>query len=74
MVQVKYVAEEMSRGRAIWWFPYGDEFRRLMSATNRLLHGGFVERLKSGASLLASPRFWRRGRLFDLLRNSDRLF
>jgi succinate-semialdehyde dehydrogenase/glutarate-semialdehyde dehydrogenase len=74
MVQVKYVAQEMNRGRAIWWFPYGEDFRRLMSGTNRLLHGGMLARLKSGLSLLGSARFWRRGRLLDLLRNIDRAF
>lgn len=74
MVQVKYVAQEMSRGRAIWWFPYGEEFRRLMSGTNRLLHGGLWARLLSGLRLLGSRRFWRRGRLLDLLRNIDRAF
>jgi succinate-semialdehyde dehydrogenase/glutarate-semialdehyde dehydrogenase len=74
MVQVKYAALEMSRGRAIWWFPYGEEFRRMMAATNRLLHGGLLERLKSVARLSTSPRVWRRGRLLDMLRNSDRLF
>jgi len=74
MVQVKYVAEEMNRGRAIWWFPYGEEFRRLMSGTNRLLHGGVLARLQSGLSLLGSRRFWKRGRLLDLLKNIDRAF
>ncbi len=74
MVQVKYAAEEMNGGRALWWFPYGEEFRRMMAATNRLLHGSLRERLGSGARLLGFPRFWRRGRLLDMLRNSDRLF
>ena len=74
MAQVKYVAEEMNRGRAIWWFPYGEEFRKLMTLTNRLLHGGVLARLQSGLRLLGLRRFWRRGRLLDLLRNVDRLF
>jgi succinate-semialdehyde dehydrogenase/glutarate-semialdehyde dehydrogenase len=74
MAQVKYVAEEMSRGRALWWFPYGEEFRRMMSATNRLLHGGLLARARSGVRLVGSRRFWRRARLLDLVRNIDRAF
>jgi len=74
MVQVKYVASEMSRGRALWWFPYGEEFRRLMSGTNRLLHGGLRARLLSALHLMGSRRFWSRARLLDLLRNVDRAF
>ena len=38
MVQVKYVSRGVSRRPAPWWYPYGDEFRRLMSAANRALH------------------------------------
>jgi succinate-semialdehyde dehydrogenase/glutarate-semialdehyde dehydrogenase len=72
MVRVKYVAEEMSRGPAIWWFPYGGEFRRMMAATNRALHGGVLARLRDGLRLLSFPRFWRRGRLLDYLRNIDK--
>jgi succinate-semialdehyde dehydrogenase/glutarate-semialdehyde dehydrogenase len=74
MVQVKYVAEEMNGGRAIWWFPYGEEFRRLMSGTNRLLHGGARARLASALRLAGCARFWKRGRLLDLLKNVDRAF
>jgi acyl-CoA reductase-like NAD-dependent aldehyde dehydrogenase len=74
MAQLKYVAEEMSRGRALWWFPYGEEFRRLMSRTNRVLHGGLRARLRNGLRLLGSRRFWSRARLLDLLRNVDRAF
>jgi acyl-CoA reductase-like NAD-dependent aldehyde dehydrogenase len=74
MVQVKYVASEMSRGRALWWFPYGEEFRLLMSGTNRLLHGGLRARLLSALRLMGSRRFWSRARLLDLLRNIDRAF
>jgi succinate-semialdehyde dehydrogenase/glutarate-semialdehyde dehydrogenase len=72
MARVKYVAEEMNHGPAIWWFPYGDEFRRMMAATNRALHGGLFARLRDGLRLLSFRRFWRRGRLLDYLRNIDK--
>ena len=50
-------------GADLWWYPYGAEFRRLMSAANRALHA----RVASAAA--ARPRsrcsgfrrFWQRG-------------
>lgn len=74
MVQVKYVAEDKSRGPALWWFPYGDEFRRLMSTTNRAIHGGFWARIPALLRLAGFGRFWRRAHKAGLLRNIDKLF
>jgi succinate-semialdehyde dehydrogenase/glutarate-semialdehyde dehydrogenase len=74
MARVKYVALERGGGRALWWFPYGGEFRRLASLTNQLLHGGLRARLAGSWRLLQTRRFWQRARLFDLLKNIDRAF
>src|SRR5262249_23435498 len=38
MVQVKYVSDDASRRPALWWFPYGADFRAFMSTANRALH------------------------------------
>jgi len=74
MVQVKYLASEMNGGRALWWFPYGAEFGRLMSTANRALHGGFLSRIRNLLRLGGFARYWRRARHADMLRNLDKLF
>jgi succinate-semialdehyde dehydrogenase/glutarate-semialdehyde dehydrogenase len=75
MVQVKYVSEEQGRGPNLWWYPYGAELQRLMSTSNRALHGHTLwSRLRAQISLLGFPRFWKRARLGGILRNIDKLF
>jgi acyl-CoA reductase-like NAD-dependent aldehyde dehydrogenase len=73
MVQVKYVAEDSRGGRVLWWFPYGPEFARLLSASNRALHGARPMRYWHQLRLLGFRRFWQRVRLLDLVRNIDKL-
>jgi acyl-CoA reductase-like NAD-dependent aldehyde dehydrogenase len=73
MVQVKYVAEDLRGGRVLWWFPYGPEFARLLSTSNRALHGRGLGRYWAQLRLLGFRRFWQRVRLLDLVRNIDKL-
>ena len=73
MVQTKYVAADAGRAPALWWYPYGPEFRKLMPAANRAVHGGLLARLHASLRLAGSPRFWRRVRLLQLIRSLDRL-
>jgi succinate-semialdehyde dehydrogenase/glutarate-semialdehyde dehydrogenase len=75
MVQVKYVAREFGGGADLWWYPYGAEFRRLMSTANRALHAPSLwGRVTAQLRLLGFGRFWRRARLLGLLKNADKLF
>jgi hypothetical protein len=72
-VQVKYVAGDLRGGRVLWWFPYGPEFARLLSTSNRALHGRRPGRYLSQLRLLGFRRFWQRVRLLDLIWNIDKL-
>jgi succinate-semialdehyde dehydrogenase/glutarate-semialdehyde dehydrogenase len=75
MVQVKYVTEDWSRRPALWWYPYGEEFGRLMAVANRALHGPSLPgRLAQQLRFAAFARFWRRVSPLSLLRNLDKLF
>jgi succinate-semialdehyde dehydrogenase/glutarate-semialdehyde dehydrogenase len=75
MAQVKYVSRDRPRGTMLWWFPYGEEFRRLMSTANRALYdGSFLRRVPHLLRLSAMPRFLKRVRPMDVLRSVDRLF
>jgi len=75
MVQVKYVARDDGAAPMLWWFPYGDELRRLMPSAARALHARSLwARLAHSARLLSFPRFRSRGRLASILRRADRLF
>jgi succinate-semialdehyde dehydrogenase/glutarate-semialdehyde dehydrogenase len=75
MVQVKYVAEDSNRGAVLWWFPYGEEFRRLLSTSNRALHSkSLFVRLANQLRLVGFPRFLRRVKLLDVAKNVDKLF
>jgi len=75
MVQVKYVAEDRNRGAVLWWFPYGDEFRRLMATSNRALHSrSMLTRLVNQGRLLGFRRFLRRVNLLDVVKSVDKLF
>jgi succinate-semialdehyde dehydrogenase/glutarate-semialdehyde dehydrogenase len=75
MVQVKYVTREFGGGADLWWYPYGEEFHRLMSTANRALHApSWWRRLAAQVRLLGFGRFWRRARLTGILKNLDKLF
>jgi acyl-CoA reductase-like NAD-dependent aldehyde dehydrogenase len=75
MVQVKYVTDDRSRQPALWWFPYGKEFRSLMTAANRALHSSSpLARLKSQVALTGFGRYWRRVSPWSVLKNVDKLF
>ena len=75
MAQVKYVARDEGSAPMLWWFPYGDELRRLVPATARAVHARSLwARLASAARLLGSSRFRRRVRLASILKRADRLF
>jgi len=75
MVQVKYVSDDHSRRPALWWFPYGADFRAIMSTANRALHArSFWARLRHQLALARFSRFWRRVSSWSLLKNADKLF
>jgi succinate-semialdehyde dehydrogenase/glutarate-semialdehyde dehydrogenase len=74
MVAAKYVAAEFRSGPNLWWYPYGSEFHRMMSAANGSLHArGAVRRLRDLIALLGFRRFWQRVRLGGIIRNLDKL-
>jgi succinate-semialdehyde dehydrogenase/glutarate-semialdehyde dehydrogenase len=75
MVQVKYVARDFSRGRVLWWFPYGPEARRVFDTALQALYApSFLGRLAGQLRLLAARRFLGRVSLVELVKNLDRLF
>jgi succinate-semialdehyde dehydrogenase/glutarate-semialdehyde dehydrogenase len=74
MVQTKYVARDSGSGPLLWWFPYGDELRRLLPSAAGALHSRSLwTRLVHTLRLLRFPRFRRRGQIGSLLRRPDRL-
>ncbi len=75
MVQVKYVSRDTSRRPMVWWFPYGDAFRRLMVIQARAFHArALFRRLLAQLAILRFGRFWRRANLPSVLLNLDKLF
>jgi succinate-semialdehyde dehydrogenase/glutarate-semialdehyde dehydrogenase len=75
MTQVKYVSLDASRRPALWWFPYGPDYRRILSQAARALHSrSFFARIRHQLGLLAFGRFWRRVHPGTLLRGLDKLF
>jgi acyl-CoA reductase-like NAD-dependent aldehyde dehydrogenase len=75
MAQLKYVARDEGSAPMLWWFPYGEELRRLVPSAARALHArSLAARLASALRLLGSSRFRRRGRLGSILKRADRLF
>ena len=75
MVQVKYVSRDTSRRPMVWWFPYGDAFRRLMVTQGRAFHArSLFRRLLAQAAILRFGRFWKRANLPSVLLNLDKLF
>jgi acyl-CoA reductase-like NAD-dependent aldehyde dehydrogenase len=75
MVQTKYVSSDRSRGPALWWYPYGEDYRQLMRTANRALQGRSIfTRLPAQLGFARFARFWRRVSLPGLLANLDKLF
>jgi succinate-semialdehyde dehydrogenase/glutarate-semialdehyde dehydrogenase len=75
MVQVKYVSRDTSRRPLLWWYPYGADFQRVMSTSNRALHSASLwRRLRHQLGLLGFGRFWRRANLPAIVKNADKLF
>lgn len=75
MARVKYVTADSSRRPAPWWYPYDEEYVRMMGVHNRAFHArSFFVRAANQMRLLTFGRFWRRASLLAILRNLDRLF
>ncbi len=76
MVHVRYVSEDWQpRRRLLWWFPYGQEFRGLMSTALRALYApSLATRLGAQARLAGAGRFRRRVGLANVLTQLDKLF
>jgi hypothetical protein len=73
--QSNFVSADPSRRTAAWWYPYDDEYARMMAVTGRALHArSFLVRVANQLRLLTFPRFWRRASLGAILRNLDSLF
>jgi len=75
MVQAKYLTWDRSRRPALWWYPYGEDYRRLMRTANRALHSSsFFARLAAQLGLGRFARYWRRVSPWSVLKNVDKLF
>jgi hypothetical protein len=74
MVQAKYVTRDPSRAPALWWYPYGQDYLRLMRTANRALHARSpLTRLLAQLGFARCARFWRRTSPLGLLKNADKL-
>jgi acyl-CoA reductase-like NAD-dependent aldehyde dehydrogenase len=74
MVRPKYVTHDPSRGPELWWFPYDEDYGRLLSEANRALHAASPRRRISSLIRLAGfSRLWRRLGPRRLLRHIDKL-
>jgi acyl-CoA reductase-like NAD-dependent aldehyde dehydrogenase len=74
MVQAKYVTSDRSRGPALWWYPYGESYRRLMQTANRALHSPSpFARIAAQLGFMRFARFWRRVSAWSLVKNVDKL-
>jgi succinate-semialdehyde dehydrogenase/glutarate-semialdehyde dehydrogenase len=75
MVQAKYVTDDRSRKPALWWYPYGDDYRRLMRTANRALHSSsLAARLSGQLGFTRFSRYWQRVSQWSLVKNLDKLF
>jgi succinate-semialdehyde dehydrogenase/glutarate-semialdehyde dehydrogenase len=75
MVQVKYLTRDRPRGGLLWWYPYGEDYGRVMRTARGALYAPrLLSRLASQLRLISARRFLGRVRLFDLIWNLDRLF
>jgi acyl-CoA reductase-like NAD-dependent aldehyde dehydrogenase len=74
MVEAKYVSLDTSRGPELWWYPYDEDYRRLLGLANPALHARSLRaKLRALLRLAGHRRLWRRLGLRRLLRNVDRL-
>jgi succinate-semialdehyde dehydrogenase/glutarate-semialdehyde dehydrogenase len=74
MVQAKYVTSDRSRGPALWWFPYGESYGRLMQTANRAMHSASpFARFAAQLGFLRFARFWQRVSAWSLVKNVDKL-
>jgi acyl-CoA reductase-like NAD-dependent aldehyde dehydrogenase len=75
MVQAKYVSLDRSRGPELWWYPYDEDYGRLLGQANPALHARSLgAKLRALVRLAGHRRLWRRLGLRRLLLNVDRLF
>jgi succinate-semialdehyde dehydrogenase/glutarate-semialdehyde dehydrogenase len=75
MARVKYVTSDPSRRPAPWWYPYDEEYARMMKVHNRAFHArSLVVRLTNQLRLLTFARFWRRASLRGVFGNPHKLF
>jgi acyl-CoA reductase-like NAD-dependent aldehyde dehydrogenase len=75
MVQTRYVSWDATRRPMLWWYPYGEELRRLLLDGIQALHAPSALRRVAGLlRLLRWRRHWRRVSPLSLLKNADRLF
>ena len=64
MVQMKYVSRDPARGPKLWWYPYGEDLRSLLSRSALALHArSLFTRVASQVALLGSGRFRKRAGL-----------
>jgi succinate-semialdehyde dehydrogenase/glutarate-semialdehyde dehydrogenase len=74
MVQPKYVSAEFGGGTALWWYPYGADYHRLLTTANRALHTRRLgTRVLGLLGLLRFRRFWQRVRIWGIVKNLDKL-
>jgi acyl-CoA reductase-like NAD-dependent aldehyde dehydrogenase len=75
MVQAKYVSLDTGRGPELWWYPYDDDYRRLLGQANPALHARSLgAKVRALLRLARHRRLWRRLGLRRLLLHLDRLF
>jgi succinate-semialdehyde dehydrogenase/glutarate-semialdehyde dehydrogenase len=75
MTQTRYVSWDASRRPVLWWYPYGEELRRLLACAVRALHDPSpLRRVAAQLRLFGSRRFRRRVSPLSLLKNVDKLF
>ncbi len=75
MTQAKYVARDMSRGGEVWWYPYGPDFKAMMTGALRSFHHPFVlARLFALSKLSLSKRYLTRGRILRVIPDIFKLF
>jgi succinate-semialdehyde dehydrogenase/glutarate-semialdehyde dehydrogenase len=75
MVRPKYVTGDRSGGAELWWYPYDEDYERLLSEANPALHARSPwRRVASLLRLAGHWRLWRRLGPRRILMNLDRLF
>jgi len=75
MAQTRYVSWDATQRPMLWWYPYGEELRRLLSNAVQALHDPSpLRRAVAQLRLAGSRRFWRRVSPLSLLKHVDRLF